>query len=156
MKDPREISLKEWIEGIKKPQRKKLFKFEHLIADLYNKLGYETMMTLKTHDGGRDIIAKKSDPSRREKTLIQCGISKRSIGVGTVRALLGVVSDERATKGVFATNSKFSSAARKLAESNSRIELLEWKDLHVLLNKKFGINWPYNIDRIIADSIEKK
>jgi hypothetical protein len=82
--------------------------FEELIAEIWSRLGYSVELTVRTRDGGRDVIAVK----RAEAEvcyLIEC---KRydpqyKIGVRFVRALYGVKDDERATKAFLATTSTF-------------------------------------------------
>jgi restriction system protein len=76
--------------------------------------------------------------------------------VNETRALLGVVSDEKATKGVLVSSSDFTSEARKFEKNNRRLELIGNKDLQILLNKYFGPKWPTYIDSIIARSSAKK
>lgn len=93
--------------------------FERLVAEIFDGLGYQVELTKRTRDGGKDVVAVK----RREvdlRLLIEC---KRPdpgnpIRVGVVRELLGVVDDERATKGILATTSYFSPDARELFERN--------------------------------------
>lgn len=77
------------------------YQFEHLIDALYTEIGYTTTLTQRMYDKGRDIIADRKDVGEREKLLIQCRRTERNVGVEEVRALLGVVSNEKATKGVF-------------------------------------------------------
>lgn len=131
------------------------YQFEHLIDTLYTKMGYLTSLTTKTHDRGRDIIALKEDVGEREKLLIQCKRTKNSVSVKEVRALLGIVSNEKATKGVLVSTSKFTGQAKKFIKENSRLELIGGKDLHILLNKSFGPKWPTHIDFIISKSLSK-
>jgi restriction system protein len=76
--------------------------------------------------------------------------------VEEARALLGVVSNEKATKGVLVSTSEFTSEARKLEKDNRRLELICNKDLQILLNKYFGPKWPQYVDSIIARSSTKK
>jgi restriction system protein len=122
------------------------YRFEELIANLYSKMKFAVELTPRTHDGGRDIIANKDIVGEKQRLLIQCKRSKNTVGVETIRALLGVVSHERATKGVLVTNHKFSSDAKKLAASNSRIELISQMELQSLLNHYFGASWSSSVD----------
>jgi len=114
------------------------YKFEHLIDALYDEMGYNTKLTQKSYDGGIDIIAEKIDIGEREKILIQCKRQLKNVGVKEVRALLGVVSNEKATKGVLVNTSQFSITARKFADKNPRLELIGGKDLQLLLNTFLG------------------
>jgi len=132
------------------------YQFEHLVDSLYSCMGYKTNLTQRTYDGGRDIIAQKKDPGERERLLIQCRIAKKNIGVDEIRALLGVVSNEKATKGVFVASSEFTREAKKLEGENARLELIGKESLHRLLNQYFGPGWHEHIDRIISSSMSKK
>jgi len=131
------------------------YQFEHVIDALYTEMGYTTTLTQKTYDKGRDVIAEKKGVGEREKMLIQCRRTERSVGVEEVRALLGTVSNEKATKGVFVSTSEFTHEAKKLETENPRLELIGNKDLQVLLNSYFGSNWPKHVDFIISRSLSK-
>jgi restriction system protein len=129
------------------------YQFEHLIDKLYSEMGYSTTLTQKTRDGGRDVIAEKSGAAKREKLLIECKTLKRNIGVQPVRSLLGIVSDEKATKGVFVCTSTFTRDARKLERRNPRLDLIDNTDLQVLLNEHLGPTWPEHVDSLISRSM---
>ncbi|SDK25630.1 restriction system protein [Catalinimonas alkaloidigena] len=122
--------------------------FEWLVEYLYINMDYETELTKDSYDGGIDIIAKKHEKGRKETVLVQCKRYTPNIGVGTVRSLLGVVASEKASKGVLVTSSAFSSSAKKMENNNPRIELINWSDLVMLLNKFCGSNWSSNLSRI--------
>lgn len=131
------------------------YQFEHLIDGLYAEMVYDTILTPRTHDGGRDVIAEKKDIGERERLLIQCKRIKKNVSVNEVRALLGVVSNDKATKGVLVATSKFTVSSKKLAKENSRLELISGKDLQPLLNKFFGSKWPTHLDFIISNSLSR-
>ncbi len=131
------------------------YQFEHLIESLYMEMGYETTLTQMTHDKGRDIIAEKKDIGKKEKLLIECKTSQKNISVKEVRALLGVVSSEKATKGVLISNSEFTAPSKKFEKENRNLELIGNKELQVLLNSYFGSNWSQRIDFIISRSLSK-
>jgi restriction system protein len=87
--------------------------FEELVAEIWRSLGYETELTARTKDGGRDIVAvRKSEASIR--FLIECKRYNPSnkVGVELVRALYGVKMHEKATKGILATTSTFTRGAK--------------------------------------------
>jgi restriction system protein len=131
------------------------YQFEHIIEALYNEMGYTTTMTKKTHDGGKDIIAEGKEIGKREKILIQCKKQGKNVNVETTRALLGVVSDSKATKGVLVTTAEFTPDSKKLADQNSRIELIGNFNLQKLMNEYFGPKWSTHIDYIISESIKR-
>ncbi len=129
--------------------------FEHLIERLYHKIGYDTELTPPQKDGGRDLIARKSIPTKKELVLVECKLYKNPIGVQTVRQLLGVVSSEKTNKGVLITSSEFTRGAMKFSKENPRIELIGGQELVALLNENFGAKWCIDIDRLILDSKRK-
>lgn len=132
------------------------YQFEHLIDELFYEMEYKTTLTQKTYDGGRDIIAEKIKPGFREKNLIQCRRTKKNVGVDALRSLLGVVSDEKATKGTLVTSAEFTPKAKALYKRNSRLDIIGHKNLQVLLNKHLGASWPRRLDYFISNSIKRQ
>lgn len=131
--------------------------FEKLVGKLYKEIGYEIQLTSKSYDNGIDIIAKKQKKSQKQELLIQCKrYTKSKIGVSEIRNLLGVVANEKSTKGVLVTSSTFTNEAKKLAEKNPSIELIDNLDLVKLLNSSFGPYWTSRIEKIISDKFELK
>jgi restriction system protein len=120
--------------------------FEFLIQGLYDKMEYKTKLTKQTRDGGKDIIAVKNKPSRKEKLLIECKNYNSKIGVDKLRNLLGVVSSEKANKGVLVSTSMFTKTAKRFSKDNPRIEIIDCQQLVLLLNEYLGSNWPLKID----------
>lgn len=106
-------------------------RFEELVAELFDGFGYEVELTKRTRDGGCDIIAVK----RAEvdvKFLIECKRPEPGgyVGVVPVRSLLGVKTDQKATKVILATTTRFSKDARLLYERHLwELELKEYEDL---------------------------
>lgn len=106
--------------------------FEELVAELFDGFGYSVELTAHTRDGGRDIIAIGKKDSIRSKFLIECKRPEPGnvIGVGLVRQLLGVVEDEKATKGILVATTYFSPDAKALEERNQwRLELKEYEQV---------------------------
>jgi restriction system protein len=126
--------------------------FEHIVERLYSAMGYNTHLTPPKKDGGRDIVAKKEKIGALEHLLIECKQYTKPVGVEIVRALLGVVSDEKVNKGVLVTTSTATKGTREFKGRNPRLELIEGKELIPLLNEYLGGDWPITIDGIIADS----
>lgn len=126
--------------------------FEHLAESLYVRMGYRTEMTKSSHDGGRDIIATKNEPGKKEKILIQCKRWQNVVSVEDVRALLGVVTHEKATKGTLITTSHFSPDANTFANENPSIELISFKPLQHLLSEHFGQLWITHTDHLLLTS----
>jgi restriction system protein len=87
--------------------------FEELVAEIWRTLGYETELTARTKDGGRDIVAVRRFEAN-VRFLIECNRYSPShkVGVELVRALYGVRTHEKATKGILATTSSFTRGAK--------------------------------------------
>ncbi len=134
--------------------RLKYDEFEWLISELFKAMKYETLLTKKSHDKGIDIIASKNSLGHKEKVLIQCKRYSKKITVREVRELNGVVAsnyslkDEQATKGILVTSALFTKTARKEAEKNHRIELIDNKELSKLLNRYLGRYWHSKLNVI--------
>lgn len=125
--------------------------FECLIERLYNSMDYETELTPAQKDGGRDVKARKQIVGQQERLLIECKRYGDVVGVEIVRALYGVVTDEKANKGVLITTGRFTKDAQEFAERNS-IELINGNELVPLLNEHLGPKWPLHIERYVAES----
>lgn len=93
--------------------------FEELIAALWKRFGYEVELTMRTRDGGRDVIAvRKAEATIR--FLIECKRYEpdKKIGVALVRALYGVKVHENATKAILATTSTFTAGAESFFDAH--------------------------------------
>ncbi|UJB41663.1 restriction endonuclease [Streptomyces sp. A1-5] len=114
---------------------------ECMVAALYRSLGYTAILTPESKDGGRDVIVERNTPGRFDHALVECKAYTKSVGVKIARELLGVVSDEKANRGVLVTTGKFTRDAHILAERNPRLELVDGGDLVALFCKRFGSHW---------------
>lgn len=124
--------------------------FEGLVQKLYDELGYSALLTPASKDGGRDIIASRDDPSRRETLLIECKRHQGNVRLQVAQRLLGVVAHEHANRGVLITPSSFTLSTKKLAAVEPRLELINGLELVALLNEHLGAHWPTAVDRIVS------
>ena len=115
--------------------------FELLVQDLVHKMGFETQLTKASGDGGIDIVAYNHQPFLEGKYIIQCKRwnTNSKIGEPTLRDLYGVITSERANKGILVTTSYFTSSAIDFAEDKP-IELIDGDKLNSLL-KKYSIRF---------------
>lgn len=125
---------------------------EHLVERLYKAMGYSTVLTPCTRDGGRDVIASKEEKGAKIQILVQVTRPHSPVRVGAVRQVQGVVATERASKGVILTTSRFTKDALELEKKDARLELIARKDFIRLMNSYLGIDWPSEIDRLITES----
>src|SRR2546430_1617123 len=120
---------------IRRPPRSTLFPYTTLFR---SDLDYEIKMTKRTNDGGRDVIALTRRDCLSLKLLIECKryARYRKVNVTQVRALFGVMQDEKVTKALLATTSGFTKKAREFAERNIwKLDLVDYDDLLRLIRK---------------------
>lgn len=115
------------------------FEFEKLVAFLLTNLGYQTFVTPKVKDGGKDILAKFSTPDGHEGLcLVECKrySQVRKVSIDTVRSLFGVVTNERANLGMIVTTSSFTKEAKVFQKMNQHaLSLRDYDDLKIWLKK---------------------
>ncbi|MFZ4658683.1 MAG: restriction endonuclease [Caldilineaceae bacterium] len=129
--------------------------FELLIALLFKRKELEVYVTRKSRDGGYDIRVKNTIAGNAEVSVIECKRYTDNVGVKELRALLGVVERDRATRGLLVTTAGFTQTARYEASQTNRIELIDYNALCKLLNEHFGSEWLNRIDSIIVDAQRK-
>lgn len=106
--------------------------FELLCKNLIDKMGFVTEITKASSDGGIDIIAYSNKPMISGKYIIQCKRYSGNVGEPIIRDLYGVITAERANKGILITTGSFTKAATQFAE-NKQIELINGYELSKLL-----------------------
>lgn len=114
-------------------------RFEELVADLYEREGYEVELTPVSRDGGVDIYAVQRTAFGSFLTVIDCKRYRkdRPIEVGLVRQLLGTVEAHDASIGVLATTSFFTRGAQAFQHDRKyRLGLQDYLDLHGLLRRQ--------------------
>jgi hypothetical protein len=112
-------------------------KFEELVAELLKAQGFEPTLTPRSRDGGRDILAARSDSLGSLLYLVECKryAPTNKVGVELVRAIHGVTQAERATKGVIVTTSSFTKGAIAFASPlQYTIGLHDFEALKLWLN----------------------
>lgn len=100
-------------------------RFEELVAYVFSKNGFEVELTKQTKDGGKDIIAIRSDFGFRSKFIIECKryAKHRPVPVSLVRQLYGTQMNEGANKSVLVTSSYFSAPAKQFV---SKLQQTMW------------------------------
>lgn len=126
--------------------------FENLVASVFKSLGYNTVVTGYTHDGGIDIVLTNSN----NNTIgVQVTRSKRLVTVKQIREFVGSLSIAGIPKGVYVTASSFTSSAvkisGKLAFTTAPIRLINASTFYDALkiaqvNDKNHQLLPFNID----------
>jgi hypothetical protein len=127
---------------------------EYLTAALWNRMGYKTSVTKAPRDGGKDVIARRGEPGQSETVLIECRQWRKHISVTAPQRMIGVMSDERANKGVIVAPGGFAEGTGSATEYAARIktvELVNGPKLAALMTKHNGPRWPVDIDCYIQD-----
>ncbi|MCK5590667.1 MAG: restriction endonuclease [Candidatus Pacebacteria bacterium] len=136
------------------------FDFETLISDLLGEMGFIVEQTKKTADGGIDINAYSEEPIISGRYVVQCKRSSSPISEHVVRDLYGVMTAEKANKGILITNSSYTPASIKFAKGKP-IELIEGTQLIGLLAKHFDLEQPDSqkvvplIDKLLFKELQK-
>ena len=85
--------------------------FEHLVrqwlAHEFSTSGGEVKVTKASRDGGVDAVVFDPDPLRGGKIVVQAKRYNNVVPVGAVRELFGVVTAERAARGILVTTAHF-------------------------------------------------
>jgi restriction system protein len=102
------------------------FLFEQVVNSEIRNLGYNTIVTAKTRDGGLDIIG----DANGEMFGIQVKRSKNTIGVEQIRSIVGALVEKGYTSGIFVTTSRFSqdsvnAAGKSYPRQGYRVELVD-------------------------------
>lgn len=106
--------------------------FEDLTHQLLLKVGFSVEQTKASRDGGIDLIAYSDEPFFKGKYIIQCKRYTGTVGEPIIRDLYGVVSNERANKGILITTGNFSNSALEFAKDKN-LELIDGINLESLL-----------------------
>lgn len=107
--------------------------FELLVESLLKKQGYETILTPRSKDGGKDIVAKFKTPDGFNcLCLVECKkySPERPVGVQWIRALYGVVEQQNANLGMLVTPSRFTKGVYDFQnEIKQKVSLKDFNDL---------------------------
>jgi hypothetical protein len=88
--------------------------FETLVADLFDRAGFDVTLTAASEDRGADLYVARHTGLGSLLYVVECKRYRRDrpVGPGLVRELRGVVDRERANAGILVTTSFFSEGAR--------------------------------------------
>lgn len=125
-------------------------KFEEILAEIWHKLGWETVLTPPAGDGGIDIRAVRNQNGIWLCYLIEAKSynPSRPVGIEFVRSLYGVVERERATHGILATTSYFTRGA--IEESRAlkyRVSLADFEQVY---------NWANEYKNLMLNKRKRK
>lgn len=112
--------------------------FEELVAELYERSGFEVELTQASKDGGVDIYAFQRAPFGSFLTIVDCKHHRpdRPVQVGLIRQLYGTVMATDASVGVIATTSYFTKGAKSFqAERKHRLGLQDFVSIKDMLQQ---------------------
>lgn len=107
-------------------------KYEELVAELLNDMGYDVTLTPATRDGGKDILASFKTDCGEFLCLVEAKHYRqdRKIGVSLVRELYGTLCDYQANSGMLVTTSSYSKDARALQQKHKyQLSLHDYTDV---------------------------
>jgi hypothetical protein len=112
--------------------------FEELVAELYERSGFQVTLTQASKDGGVDIYAFQKAPFGSFLTIVDCKHRRPDspIQVGLIRQLYGTVMATDASVGVIATTSYFTKGAKTFqAERQHRLGLQDFVSIKEMLQQ---------------------
>lgn len=115
--------------------------FEKVVAEIFRDKGFSVELTPQTRDGGKDIIAVQSNSFGKMLYVVECKrySENNHVGVEIVRNLFGVQQANRASMGIIATTSFFTSSAIQFASPlQYNISLKNYHDLKKWLEEYSG------------------
>jgi|GEM_PF-760623 len=106
--------------------------FEELIAEIFDKRGFDVELTKETRDGGKDIIAISNHMGVSLKYIIECKryARERKITLDLVQRLYGVKMSESANKAILVTTSNYTKDSLKFASQHQwDLSLKDYNDI---------------------------
>lgn len=108
--------------------------FEHLVSNLFQRMGLDCKLTRASRDGGVDAVAFDTRPILGGKVVIQAKRYSDTVGVSAVRDLFGTMHNEGANKGILVTTSQYGTDSYEFAKDKP-IELIDGGGLLYLLEQ---------------------
>lgn len=131
----------------------KPIEFEWLIEELYLLMGYNTVWTPSTRDGGKDIIATIMRMDGYERIYVECKLySTTDLTLETVKAFFGTIIKDEISRGVLFCTGYVN---ENLKEFDKRIQIWAYEDINVLLNAHLGSDWAERLDIVISNQRKK-
>lgn len=110
------------------------YDFEKLIGKLFDRLGFESVVTKQSADGGVDVVAVNNGVIFRGKYLVQCKRynPKNKVTRPEIIAFFGRIASEPGAKGIFVTSSSFTRGAKEFAQATG-INLIDGEEVERLV-----------------------
>ncbi|HGH3625719.1 TPA: restriction endonuclease, partial [Acinetobacter baumannii] len=111
-------------------EQKDYHEYESIVSNMFEILGWDTLITPKSGDQGTDIIIEKYNM----KFVVQCKLYSQPVGNKAVQEVIAAKGFYEAFGAIVVTNNDYTKSARQLAESHSVIllhdsQILEWNNI---------------------------
>jgi restriction system protein len=116
------------------------FEFEHLVRQIFEKMGMQAWNTQAIKDDGVDAVAVNNNAVFGGMCIIQAKRYRGAVGVEAIRALAGVMEDKHATKGILITTSWVTKDGHAFATRHGRIEIMECEHVKYLCKEHLGLD----------------
>lgn len=127
--------------------------FEYLIELLYQAIGYDTVLTPATRDGGKDVVATIERADGKEEIYIECKkYDTTKLTTEKVRALGFVIVDNKVSRGVIFCTGYVSEELKKI---DKRIQICTLKEITTLLNAYLGADWVQRLPILLNNQRRK-
>lgn len=121
--------------------------FEYLIELLYQGMGYTTILTPATRDGGKDVIAKIEREDGIEEVYVECKLYERSeLTNNHVKILRDTINENKATRGVIFCTGRIN---RNLKDMDKRIQVWDLEEINFLFNAHLGADWVKRLHHLL-------
>jgi restriction system protein len=91
--------------------------FEHELAQLFSRTGYQVYVTPISGDEGIDIVMRKDD----KKIVVQCKAHQNPVGPGVVRELYGAMMHANANEAILASLGGFTQGVLAFVKGNRSV-----------------------------------
>ena len=127
----RKARLVDELSGVESLRELSWKNFEELVAESYRRKGYSVIENSAAGaDGGIDLRMKRDD----DRVIVQCKNWKtRKVGVKVIRELYGVMTSQRANRGIVICSGTYTKEATAFARNNSGLELIGGTELLALV-----------------------
>ena len=106
------------------------YEFEHYLKNVFDKLGYISIVTKASGDQGADLIIEKDSV----KTVVQAKYYTNPVGNKAIQEVVSAIAFYKANKGMVVTNSIYTKSAIELAGANN-IALIDGEELGNIRNE---------------------
>ncbi len=105
-------------------------RFEELIEDVFRNIGWRTLLTKQSRDGGADVVLFDAGANQAAIVEVKRYAAERTVGIGVMDRLLGAAIRWDVRKAILVTSARFTDGVwaemQKLRERRGGIDLELW------------------------------